>query len=282
MECAHHVAEALNAFWPKVARGWCKEAKRVVSPEVFQPAIQQMLIVREPVDRQQLYRRNAEIFDVVHSRFMAHPLEVTAQRLRQRRVKLGKPLHMGFIDNRLRPRNSGPIVILPVKLIGVNDPALRHKRRAVAFIKGQILILVQHVVCEMGFVPLHVAYQLTSIGIDNQLVGVKAVTVFRIERTVHAETIQCPRLQTRHVAMPDFMGVFWQVHAADFMLAAGVIKAKLNALCMRREKGKIDTLTIVVCAEKVIIPRQDLVGIMVFHSFFSIECGLQRAHSFRQ
>ncbi|CPR40896.1 Uncharacterised protein [Salmonella enterica subsp. enterica serovar Bovismorbificans] len=50
MESVHHIAESLNTFWTIVARRRRKKAQRVVSPEIFQSFIEQMLIVREPVN----------------------------------------------------------------------------------------------------------------------------------------------------------------------------------------------------------------------------------------
>ena len=47
----HHVAETLDARRAVIAGRWRKETERVIAPEVFQAAIEQVLIVREPVNR---------------------------------------------------------------------------------------------------------------------------------------------------------------------------------------------------------------------------------------
>lgn len=56
------------------------------SPEIFQPFIQQMLIVREPVYRQQLNGSDAKAFDVIHRGFIAHTVISAAHFGRYRRL----------------------------------------------------------------------------------------------------------------------------------------------------------------------------------------------------
>ena len=142
MKGAYHIAHALNAFRTVITRSRGKEAQGVITPEIFQPLVQKVLIIRKPVDGQQFNRGDAEIFDVIHRRLVAHAFKGAAQFLRQGGVELGKALHMRFIDNRTGPGNGRAMLVLPVKLIGVDHPAFGHIRAAVAGIKRQIFIFM--------------------------------------------------------------------------------------------------------------------------------------------
>ena len=162
----HHVTEALNTARTKVARGGRKEAQRVVTPEVFQPLVQQMLVIREPVHRQQLNRGNPQTFDVVDGRFVAHAVKGAAQFWWQRRIELGETLNVGFINHRLRPRHVGTVLVLPVELIRIDDPAFWGKRRAVTAVKGQVFVFVIKVIGKVRLIPLNIASQFTGVGIE--------------------------------------------------------------------------------------------------------------------
>ena len=138
MISAHHIAKALYPRRAEVARRRRKKAQRVIAPEVFQTAVEKMLIVREPVNREQLNRGDAETFDVVHGGFMPHPLKGAAQFGRNCRVHLGKPFYVAFIHHGVRPGDSGPVSVLPVTGVRVDNLTFWRERRAVTGIKAQV------------------------------------------------------------------------------------------------------------------------------------------------
>lgn len=208
VEGTHHVAEPLNAVRATVARCRREEVKSVIAPEVFQPPLKQMLIVRERMYRQQLNGGHAEAFDVIHRGFMPHPLEGAAQFGRDRRVELGKALHVGFIQNRAGPGHRRAMRVLPVEHPRVDDPAFWRIGCAVAGIKAQIEFVMPQFIAKMGGVPDELPGQRPRIRVNQQLMRVKTVPVFRIVRAIHAVAVQCARFQIRHIAVPDFVGVF--------------------------------------------------------------------------
>ena len=135
---------------------------------------------------------------------------------------------------------------MPVKFIRVDNAAFGRKRRAVTRIKGQIFIIIVQVIGKVGFVPLDVARQLARIGINQQLVRVKPVSVFRIVRAINPVAVQRPRPQAWYLAMPHLMGVLRQRQPGNFLRTALIVQAQLHALGVRGEQGKVHPFTIKV------------------------------------
>ncbi|CCJ78250.1 hypothetical protein BN135_3314 [Cronobacter muytjensii 530] len=260
---AHHIAEPLNAARAEIARGRREKAQRVIAPEVFQALVEQVLIVREPVYRQQFDRSNAEALDVIHRRLVRHAVVGAAQLRRHRRVELRETFHVRLIDHRMWPDDGRPFLILPVELVRIDNAALRHIRRAVALIKRQVFIFMQQIVGKMRLIPLDISGELARVRVNQQFVRVEAVTVFRIVRPVHAIAIQRARLQARHIAMPYFMRVFRQRQPGDFVFAARIVEAELDALCVRRENREVNPLAVIVRAEGITASRRDFKSLTV-------------------
>ncbi|SSW81982.1 Uncharacterised protein [Klebsiella pneumoniae] len=243
---AYHIAKALDPRRAVVARRRSKKAQRVIAPEVLQPAIEQMLVIREPVNRQQLHRGNAQAFDIVDRGFVPHPLKRPAQLGRNGRVHLGKPFHVALIDNGMRPGDVRPVVVLPVKSVRVDNPAFRRKRRAVAGIKAQIQLVMPQRIAEMGVVPVDVTHQFASVRVDEQLMRVKAMTVFRVVGAVDAIAVQRARLQVRHIAVPDLMGILRQLQPGDFRFPGRVKQTELHSFSVRGEQREVNALPVII------------------------------------
>ena len=79
-----------------------------------------------------------------------------------------------------------------------------------------------------------------GIRVDQQFVGVEAVTVFRLVGAVHAVAVHQPRVRVGQVAVVDLVGVFGQLYALEFLLASGVEQAQLDLGGVGREQGKVD------------------------------------------
>lgn len=112
-------------------------------------------------------------------------------------------------------------MVLPVKRIRIDDPAFWGERRAVPRVKAQIQRIMTQFVAKMGIIPVDIAHQFTSIGIDEQLMRVKAMPVFRIIRPVDAIAIQRAGLEVGHIAVPDLVGIFRQLQTGDFRFTGG-------------------------------------------------------------
>ena len=243
---AHHIAKALDPRRAVVARRRSKKAQRVIAPEVLQAAVEQVLVVGEPVNRQQLHRGDAKTLDVVDRGFVSHPLKRPAQLGRDGRVHLGKALHVTLIDDGMRPGHVWPVVVLPVKGVRVDNPAFRRKRRAVAGIKAQIQLVMPQLIAEMGVVPVDVTHQFASVRVDEQLMRVKAMTIFRVVGAVDAIAVQRARLQVRHIAVPDLMGILRQLQPGDFRFPGRVKQTELHSFSVRGEQREVNALPVII------------------------------------
>ena len=190
MISAHHIAKALYPRRAEVARRRRKKAQRVIAPEVFQTAVEKMLIVREPVNREQLNRGDAKTLDVIDRGFVSHPLKRPAQFGRNGRVHLGKAFHVALVDNGMRPWHLRSVVVLPVEGVRIDNLAFGRERRAVASIKTEIPFIMLKLIAKMGVVPVDIAHQFTRVRVDKQLMRVEAVAVFRVIRTIDAIAVQ--------------------------------------------------------------------------------------------
>ena len=115
----------------------------------------------------------------------------------------------------------------------------------------------------MRLVPFDIADQIACVRVDQQLVRVKAMTVFRIVRPVYAVAIQRARLQAWHIAVPDFMRIFRQRQTSDFIFAARIVETQLHALGVCRENGEVHPLAVVICAEGITASRRDFKSLTV-------------------
>ncbi len=159
-------------------------------------------------------------------------------------MQLGKALHMGFVEDRLRPRDHRGRVALPVIVLGIDHAALRHDRSAVFLVEAEVLFLRLHVISKMGARPCDIADEFAGIGVDEQLVGVEAMAVFRVERAVDAVAVERAGLQAWNIAVPDFVGEFGKLDTGGFGLPAFIEEAEFNALCMGGKQREIHSVLI--------------------------------------
>ncbi|MNT14047.1 hypothetical protein D3C72_1490370 [compost metagenome] len=82
-----------------------------------------------------------------------------------------------------------------------------------------------HAVAEQRVAPVHLAVQLAGVGVQQQLVRIEAVPILGIVGTVGAVAVHQAGLGVRQVAMPDLVGAFRQIEAAQFLAALGVEQA---------------------------------------------------------
>ncbi|MCY1454959.1 hypothetical protein D9M71_720570 [compost metagenome] len=68
-------------------------------------------------------------------------------------MKFAEAAHMGFVENRILPRDVGLGGIAPGEG-RVDDPAARHERSAVAFIERQVAVCMADGVAKQRIVPL--------------------------------------------------------------------------------------------------------------------------------
>ena len=197
------------------------------------------------MDRHQFHRSDAKALDVIHRRLVAQPLEGAAKLFRDRRIELGEALHMRLVDDRIGPADLRAAVIAPIGFGGIDDAAFRHEGRAVAGIEGEVLVFAFEIVAEDFLPPFQLADELAGIGIDQQLVGIEAVTVRRIVSTVNPITVKRAGFQAGDIAMPDFVGELRQGDACRLHLSARIEQNHFDPFCMGGEQREIHAFAII-------------------------------------
>ncbi|MCY1396843.1 hypothetical protein D9M71_118280 [compost metagenome] len=151
--------------------------------------------------------------------------------------------HMGFINDRLVPRYADAVVVAP-GVRRVDHLALGHEGRAVAFIEAEVGVGVADGVAEQRFGPFQLADQLFGVGVDQQFVGIEAMTVGRVVRTVDAIAVYQPGMSVGQVAVVDLVGVFGQFDAFELHLAAVVEQAQFNPGGVGGKQGEVDSQSV--------------------------------------
>jgi hypothetical protein len=122
MQRFHHLFEFADLLAAvarrRIARLRGKEIDGVIPPIVAQAAIEQSLVVDELVDRHQLYRGNAQLFEVLDDHRVPQARVGAAQFLRYFRVGGCETLHMEFVNHGIVQRRKRRPVVLPIEVRG--------------------------------------------------------------------------------------------------------------------------------------------------------------------
>ncbi len=220
-----------------VAAAGGEEREGGVAPVVHQALLDQVAVVGEHVDRQQLHAGDAEVLDVAHHLGRGQAAERAAQLLRHGRVQLGEALHVRLVQHRPVPRHARRPVVAPGEG-RVDHAALGHERGAVALVEGRVVLT--HDVAEQLRRPVDLAHHGLGVGVQHQLVRVEAVPVLRLIGSVHAVAVDGAGPGLGQEAVPDLVGVFRQVDAADLGLARIVEQAQLHLGGIGGEQREVD------------------------------------------
>src|SRR4029079_6613999 len=90
-----------------------KEADRVVTPIVRQPARREMPVDDRLVYRQQLNRRDTEVEQILEHGLAAQTEVRASQLIRDVGVQARHSLYVALVDDRAIPRNAQRLVVLP-------------------------------------------------------------------------------------------------------------------------------------------------------------------------
>jgi hypothetical protein len=120
----------------------------------------------------------------------------------------------------------------------IDHPALQDERRAVALIAGKIVARF-HPIAEDFRAPLQAPDDGFRVGIEQQLAWIETMAGFRLIRPVHPIAVAGAGTRIRQEAVPDLIGIFRQLHPADFLLAPLVEEAQLDLGGVGGEQGKV-------------------------------------------
>ena len=149
--------------------------------------------------RHQTQRRDAQALQVRYRGRMRQAREGPAQRLRYRRVALGKALDVQLVEYGVGQRGGRRPVIAPVECVA-DGARLERPLRVVAIVAQQGL---QPVRAELLVAPLELPDQFARIGVKQQLGGVKAQAALGLPGPVRAQPVDQPRTRPGQVAVPD-------------------------------------------------------------------------------
>ena len=79
-----------------------------------------------------------------------------------------------------------------------------------------------------------------SVRVEQQLVGIEAVSIPRLVRAMYAITIDSTRPRVGNVAVPDLVRVFRQLDALDLAPSIRTEETQLDLAGMRREDREVD------------------------------------------
>ena len=251
MQPLHHVLE-LGDVVPghQVARRRREEADGVVAPVVRQPLLDQVAVIEERLDRHQLDRGDAEPRQVLDHLRRAEPLEGAADRRMQVRVAPRHALDVRLVDHRLRP-GPQPEPVRPPGMRGVDDPALRHRPRAVAPVERQVGVAAADPVAVERIVPAQLARERPGVGVEQELVRIEPVPRLRLVGPVRAEPVELPGPQVGEVAVPDLVGELRQWDAVGLPPPLGVEEAELDPGGVGREDRDVHADSVPGCAERI-------------------------------
>ena len=207
------------------------------------------------VHRQKLDCRHAQLLQIFDRSRAADTSVSAAEFLRHIRPQLRETFHVHFIDHRAMQRNSGPLVIAPIKRI-IDHHRFRHSPRVIAKIARQIFQLVTDDVGKHFVGPIDFAGDRFGIRIEQQLGTVEAHPLLGIVRTVDAVTVKLSRFYIRQENVPDLIGVFGHRDPHVFLRRIHVVEeTKINRRGCLGKYGEVDAIPQPGGAERIRITK---------------------------
>ncbi len=221
MQPRHGRSKCIERSINGVAHLGREKAQRIVAPVVTQPALDQMPIVDIGVDRQQFQWGGAQTLEVIDHRRCRKAAICAAPSGGHILAKLRQSLNVGFVDDRVLPRDRGSEFFAPGKGF-VDDHALRHSTRVVAPVEREVGSRAAGAIAEMRIAPDQAPCELLRIGIDEQLVRIEAQSALGMIRAVNPVTVQLSRCDIAKIAVPDILGALRQRDALDLAPAMAI------------------------------------------------------------
>ena len=176
LELAHLLAAAPGG---RVLRVGGEVADRAVAPVVAQAPFEQERLVGDVVHGQQLDRGHAQVLEVGDRRLGGQPGVGPAQVLTDLGVGHGEALDVGLVDDGVGERDPWGTVALPQKASSITtDLGTAGESSSSSGSKSASSLPVGDIGQHVGVVaPVDHAFDRLGVGVDQQLVGVEAVTL---------------------------------------------------------------------------------------------------------
>src|SRR6516164_9068185 len=243
-------AKGVERIFQGVARVGSEEANAVVAPVVAQPALDQMPIIDEGVDRKELDCGDAESLEVIDYGLRRETAERAAPGGRHILTLLGEALDLGFVHDCVFPTDCRVALFTPGEGF-IDDHRLRHSARVVAPVEREVRAGAAGAIAEMRIAPDQTAHDPFGIRIDEQLVMIEAQPPPGVVAAVNAIAIELARRNIVEIAVPDVLGALGQKNALDLASPLPVKQAQLDLLGVRREQRKIGAASVPRGAERM-------------------------------
>ena len=253
VEARNHLLELAQRVGDveSVARIGGEKADRIVAPIVPSAFLVPIAVVDESMHRHELDRRDAERFDVVDHRLRAQAGVRAAQFRVDLGMQLGEAFDVSLVDDRAVPGHAAaPIFAAPLE-VRIDHDRLRRKGRAVALVEGEVVALGAKRVAEHRGIPGQRSGMGERIRVEQQLVWIEAMTLVGNVRPVGAKPVAGRRSDALDMPVIDFVRVFGQFEAFDFLLAVVVENADVYAGGVGGENSEIRPSLIRRRAERV-------------------------------
>ncbi|OPZ08098.1 MAG: hypothetical protein BWZ08_01406 [candidate division BRC1 bacterium ADurb.BinA292] len=217
-----------------------EKADRVVAPVIAQPALEQVRVVHELVDRHQFHGRHAQALQIIHGGRMRQAGVRPAHLLRHVGMALCEALDVQLVDDRFVQRDLGAQIVAPRKR-RVDHDRTRHERRAVGGVRRAVRIA--EVVGKDRRIPLNLPADRLGVGIEQPLGVEAAVPLHRIPRAVNpiAVTLTGPdRLHITAPAMGDAV-----VHLKARLAPLLVDQAQVHPFGDLGENGEVGAMAVI-------------------------------------
>ena len=189
MQAADHRLELADGSAGGIAWLGGKKTNGVIAPVVAETLFDKDAVINEGMYRHQLDGGNTQAFQIIDHRGCRQSSISSAQGRGNFRMQLGETLDVHLINHALVPGNARRLICSPTEG-GINHYAFEHAGSTVAAIEGEIFLGMTNPVAEVRIAPLQIILDLLGVGIQQQLMVIKTVSVGRIVRTVDTVAIQ--------------------------------------------------------------------------------------------
>jgi hypothetical protein len=216
-----------------------EETDRVVAPVVGKTLVDERRVVDEVMHRHQFDRVDAQRLHMLDDHRVRDRGVRAADLLGDLLVRLGEPLDVRLVDDRVGVFVPGRSIHTPVE-VRVDHHRLGHAGRRVVVVAA---VRIAEVVAEQRLVPLEGAVDRLRVRVDQQFVRVAALSRGRIVAAVYPVAVALAGLDVGDEAVPDEAVDFGQRHPG--LNAVDVEQAQLDLLSGLAEHREIGARAVV-------------------------------------